>query len=138
VRPILGATEDQAWDRARGILERILELRGGTKTPARPKSVGSQRLLDLAAQGEIHDKRLWTAIAAATGAAGSTTALVGTAEQVADALLDYYDAGAGTVLIRGFDPLQDAIEFGRDLVPLLRAGVERRERQAVSAGSRAT
>src|SRR5438552_2941341 len=103
--------------------------------PARPQSVGSQRLLDLAAQGEIHDKRLWTAIAAATGAAGSTTALVGTAEQVADALLDYYDAGAGTVLIRGFDPLQDAIEFGRDLVPLVRAGVERRKPRVVAAGS---
>jgi alkanesulfonate monooxygenase len=138
VRPILGATEDQAWDRARSILERIVELRDGAKAPARPQSVGSQRLLELAAKGEIHDKRLWTAIAAATGASGSTTALVGTAEQVAESLLDYYDAGAGTVLIRGFDPLQDAIEFGRDLVPLVRAGVERRERGAVSAGARAT
>ena len=138
VRPILGATEDEAWDRARGILQRIMELRGGTATPARPQSVGSQRLLDLASQGEIHDKRLWTAIAAATGAAGSTTALVGTAEQVAESLLDYYDAGAGTVLIRGFDPLQDAVEFGRDLVPRLRAGAERRQRQAVSAASAAT
>jgi alkanesulfonate monooxygenase len=42
------------------------------------------------------------------------------------------------VLIRGFDPLEDAIEFGRELVPLVRAGVERRERQAATAGSRAT
>jgi len=135
VRPILGATEDQAWERARGILERIVELRDGAKTQARPQSVGSQRLLDLATKGEVHDKRLWTAIAAATGAAGSTTALVGTAEQVAESLLDYYDAGAGTVLIRGFDPLQDAIEFGRDLVPLVRAGVARRQRGVVAAGS---
>ena len=135
VRPILGATEDEAWDRARRILQRIMELRGGPTTPARPQSVGSQRLLDLASQGEIHDKRLWTAIAAATGAAGSTTALVGTAEQVAESLLDYYDAGAGTVLIRGFDPLQDAVAFGRDLVPRLRAGVERRQRHAVTAAS---
>jgi alkanesulfonate monooxygenase len=137
VRPILGATEEKAWARARSILERIVELRRAA-TPARPQNAGSQRLLDLAARGEVHDKRLWTAIAAATGAAGSTTALVGTAEQVAESLLDYYDAGAGTVLIRGFDPLEDAIEFGRDLVPLVRAGVDRRERQAVSAGSRAT
>jgi alkanesulfonate monooxygenase len=94
-------------------------------------------LLDLASRGEVHDKRLWTAIAAATGAAGSTTALVGTAEQVAESLLDYYDAGASTVLIRGFDPLQDAIEFGRELVPLVRAGVEHRDRQLVRAGLRA-
>src|SRR5207253_7546210 len=137
VRPILGPTEEQAWARARGMLERIVELSAGAKTPAR-QNVGSLRLLDLAAHGEVHDKRLWTAIAAATGASGSTTALVGTPEQVAESLLDYYDAGATTILIRGFDPLQDAIDFGRDLIPLIRAGVERRERQGVPAGSRAT
>ena len=136
VRPILGATEDKAWARARAILARIVEIRSGANVPARPpQNVGSQRLLDLAARGEVHDKRLWTAIAAATGASGSTTALVGTAEQVAESLLDYYDAGATTVLIRGFDPFHDAIEFGRDLVPLVRAGVARRERPAVAAGS---
>lgn len=138
VRPILGATEEKAWARARGILERILELRRGATAPARPQSIGSQRLLELAGRGEVHDKRLWTAIAAATGAAGSTTALVGTAEQVAESLLDYYDAGASTVLIRGFDPLEDAIEFGRELVPLVRGGVERRRRRVVAAGSQAT
>lgn len=126
VRPILGATEEQAWARARGMLERIVELSAGAKTPAR-QNVGSLRLLDLATRGEVHDKRLWTAIAAATGASGSTTALVGTAEQVAESLLDYYDAGATTILIRGFDPLQDAIDFGHDLIPLVRAGVAQRE-----------
>ena len=81
-------------------------------------------------QGEIHDKRLWTPIAAATGAAGNTTALVGTPEQVAESLLDYYDLGVTTMLIRGFDPLQDAIEYGRELIPLVRAGVARRDRAA--------
>src|SRR5262249_34566439 len=82
-RPILRPTGDKAWARARSILARIVELRSGASAPARPQNVGSQRLLDLAARGEVHDKRLWTAIAAATGASGSTTALVGTAEQVA-------------------------------------------------------
>ena len=130
VRPILGPTEDKAWTRARAILQRIVELNAGGKAPAR-QNVGSLRLLDLASRGEVHDKRLWTAIAAATGAAGSTTALVGTAAQVADSLLDYYDAGATTVLIRGFDPLEDAVEFGRDLIPLVRAGVARREREGL-------
>jgi alkanesulfonate monooxygenase len=43
-------------------------------------------LLDFAAQGEIHDTCLWTPIAAATGASGNTTALVGTPETVAEAL----------------------------------------------------
>ena len=126
VRPILGDTEGEAWERARGILERVRGSVGeavGADRPARLQSVGSRRLLDFAAQSEIHDRRLWMPIAAATGAAGSTTALVGTAEQVAESLLAYYDAGCSTVLIRGFDPLRDAVEYGRELIPLLRAEV---------------
>jgi hypothetical protein len=43
--------------------------------------------------------------------------LVGMPEQVADVLLDYYDLGVTTFLIRGFDPVQDAIDYARDLIP---------------------
>lgn len=45
--------------------------------------------------------------------------------------MDYYDAGVTTLLIRGFDPLEDAIAYGRDVIPLVRAEVQKRERQAV-------
>ena len=93
----------------------------GPNTPARPQSEGSRRLLEFAAQSEIHDQRLWMPIAAATGAAGSTTALVGTPDQVAESLLAYYQAGCTTILIRGFDPLQDTIQYGQKLIPTLRA-----------------
>ena len=109
-------------------VRRLLPERFAVVGAARPQAVGSQRLLEAAAQGEIHDKRLWTPIAAATGAGGNTTALVGTPEQVAEALLDYYDIGCTTLLIRGFEPLQDAIDYGRELIPLVRAEVARRER----------
>jgi alkanesulfonate monooxygenase len=132
VRPILAATEDEAWDRAQRILGRIREVGGigalGAGTPARPQAVGSMRLLKFAQESEIYDKRLWTPIAAATGAAGNTTALVGTPEQVAESLLDYYDAGVTTLLIRGFEPYEDAIEYGRELIPMVRSEVERRDR----------
>ena len=136
LRPILGATEEQAWEKAHNILARIQELRQDVKVPplARPQAVGSQRLVDFAAKGEIYDKRLWTPIAAATGAAGNTTALVGTPEQVAEALLDYYDAGVTTLLIRGFDPLQDAIDY-QEVISLVRVEVGRRDRQAVAVVS---
>ncbi len=33
---------------------------------------------------------------------------------------DYYDLGVSHFLIRGFDPLVDAIEYGRELIPLTR------------------
>ncbi len=57
---------------------------------------------------------------------------MGTAEQVADALLDYYDLGVSTFLIRGFDPLDDAVAYGRDLIPLVRQLVEHRPRSVAA------
>ena len=42
-----------------------------------------------------------------------------------DLELDYYDLGVTTFLIRGFDPLDDATDYGRHLLPLVRAGAER-------------
>ena len=129
VRPILGDTEGEAWERAKGILERVKSSVGDTIGPAKParlQSEGARRLLDFAAKGQVHDQRLWMPIAAATGAAGSTTALVGTAEQVAESLLAYHDAGASAFIIRGFDPLQDTIDWGKELIPMVRDGVAAR------------
>ena len=81
------------------------------------------------------DKRLWTEIAKLTGANSNTTALVGTPEQVAEVFGDYYDLGISHFLIRGFDPLIDAIEYGRELIPLTRKLIA--ERQADARGGRA-
>jgi alkanesulfonate monooxygenase len=133
LRPIIAPTEAQAWERARSILARVIETRpaaAGEGDGLRPQAVGARRLVDFAREAEIHDKRLWTPIAAAMGGAGNTTALVGTPEQVAEALLDYYDLGCSTLLIRGVDPLNDAREYGRELIPLVRAEVARRDHAA--------
>ena len=129
-RPIMAATEDEAWDRADRIKQRILSLRGGPSTVA-PVNEGSKRLLAAAAQGERLDTRLWTGAALATGARGNTTSLVGTPEQVAEALADYWDLGVTTFLIRGFDPLADNIEYGRSLLPLTKKIIAER---AAAAG----
>ncbi len=34
-----------------------------------------------------------------------------------------------TLLIRGFDPVEDAIAYGRDVIPLVRQQVQQQERQ---------
>jgi alkanesulfonate monooxygenase len=123
VRPILGETEALAWQRAEEILGRVQEATRGSIVPGQParqQSVGSRRLLEFAAQGDLHDERLWMPVAAASGAAGSTTCLVGTPRQVAESLLAYHNLGCTTFIIRGFDPLNDAREYGRELIPLLR------------------
>ena len=118
-RPILAATEGEAWDRARAILDRVLANRGGAPAPRR-QNVGSQRLLQAAAEAEVHDTCLWTSLAVATGAQGNSTALVGTPEAVAKALLEYYKLGATSLLIRGYDPRPDAVQYGEELIPRLR------------------
>ena len=129
LRPIVGDTEEQAWERGREILA-ATEARAAEYTgrksglPVGAGAVaalhgrgeganeGSKRLLDAADQAEVHDKRLWTALAKATGAAGNSTALVGTVEQIADSLVEYVDAGASTLLIRGYEPYADAVRYG--------------------------
>lgn len=129
VGPILGGTEGEAWERARGILERVKASVGDTIGPGKParlRSEGSRRLLDFAAKGELHDQRLWMPIAATTGAAGSATALVGTAEQVAEYLLAYHEAGATAFIIRGFDPPQDTMDRAKELIPMIREGAAAR------------
>ena len=131
-RPILGATEEQAWAKAEQILEdtRRLKVSQGFSRGGPQQSEGARRLLADAAQGDRVDAHLWTALARENGGRSNSTSLVGTPEQVADALLKYYDLGITTFLIRGFDPLVDTITYGRDLLPLVRQKVAERERQA--------
>ena len=136
VRPILGDTEGEAWDRAHRILGGI-EAAGTDKLTVagshrgKPYDHGGERMLGYAAASDVHDERLWLKIAEATGAPGNTSCLVGTAEQVADSILRYYELGlkpdgrpsdVGYVLIRGFDPFNDAVDFGRELIPRIKAG----------------
>ena len=119
---IIAATEGQAWDKAHHILAAI---ENNTRAGTVPYDKSGERMLAHAAAQDVHDERLWLKIAAATGAPGNTSCLVGTAEQVADALLEYYKLGGlDYILMRGFDPLNDTIEFGQELIPRLKAGAE--------------
>ena len=136
LRPVIADTEEAAWKRAGEIVERTREIRLAAGLPISghaPPNAGSQRLLETAAGGQRVDKRLWTGVTAVTGAAGNSTGLVGTPEQVAESLLDYYDLGVSTFLIRGFDPLEDAIAYGRDLIPLVRELVAARPAAVAAA-----
>ncbi|HEV7965492.1 MAG TPA: LLM class flavin-dependent oxidoreductase [Actinoplanes sp.] len=124
-RPIVAPTDELAWEKARATLARIQPPPAGSSHyPApgagRPANVGSQRLLDLAERGELHDRALWTPLVTATNAAGSSTALVGSPETVAAALLDYVDIGCELLSIRGYDPLNDAVDYARHVLPLVR------------------
>jgi alkanesulfonate monooxygenase len=155
LRPIIADTEDEAWEKAEWIAAKTAErielakermaghkdtyeglggARNATYAVNRDTggttSVGRKRLIEMSADKDVHDERLWMKVANLTGAAGNSTALVGTPEQVAEAMLRYYDLGISTLLLKGFDPLPDAVEFGKRLLPLVRDGAERRDAAA--------
>ncbi|MEU6644028.1 LLM class flavin-dependent oxidoreductase [Saccharomonospora sp. NPDC046836] len=136
-RPIIAPTEELAWEKAKRTLAVLRDTAG--HNPSRrhhggagvtPPNVGSQRLLEIAARQDVHDRALWTPTATATGAGGASTALVGTPETVAAAILDYVDLGASLVSIRGYDNLNDLIDYGRYILPLVRQELAHREATA--------
>jgi alkanesulfonate monooxygenase len=141
VRPIVGETEDAAWEKADGIrraFEKDIAQGGGGKWRVgrgQNTAVGAKRLKDQANEKLVHDERLWFGVTQLTDGGGNSTALVGTPQQVVDALLEYYDLGIRNFLIRGFDPLQDVRDWGKELVPLLRSGAATREEALVTAGA---
>ncbi len=124
-RPIVAQTDELAWRKAHEYVARIADTfeHGqfhrliGRDTP---QNVGSQRALHFAEQADLYDRALWTRTAAVTNGTGASTALVGSPETVAAAILDYIDHGASLVSIRGYDTLNDAIDYGRYVLPLVR------------------
>jgi alkanesulfonate monooxygenase len=121
-RPILADTEAAAWERAEHILAETRRLRAeqGLGEGAPLQSEGARRLLAAAGDGVRADERLWTGVAKEIGGRSNSTALVGTPAQVAETLAQYHELGVTTFLIRGFDPLEDAIDYGRELIPATR------------------
>ncbi len=133
-RPIVAETDELAWAKAHRTLDLLTGNReaGLARVPpgkVEPANVGSQRLLEIAKRGDVQDRALWYPTVTATGAQGASTALVGSPETIAASLLDYVDLGAELISIRGYDNLNDAIDYGRYILPLVREGLrERAER----------
>ena len=119
LRPIMAETEGAAWDKANALLADVERKTGAAPQPT---NHSAERLLGYAARGDVHDERLWMGIARATGAPGNTSCLVGTPEQIAAAVLEYYRLGIHSFLLRGFENPHDTMAIGRDLIPLIKAG----------------
>ena len=129
-RPIIAETEGAAWDKARKILD---DLNASGTMPTKAQDQSAERLVALARRADVHDERLWMPVAAAAAGKGNTSCLVGTPEQVAEAMLKYYRMGVASFLIRGFNPLGDVAEFGRELIPRLKAGALEIDREVAAA-----
>lgn len=114
-------TTEEAWADAEA---RVAEMAGRSDFFAdrhRGTAVGQQRLLDLAAQGDVLDDNLYTAPGRYGGGGAGTTWLVGSAQDVAKSLRKYADLGI-THFVLSDTPYEREIERqGQQLLPLLRA-----------------
>ena len=139
-RPIVAPTDELAWEKAYRTIKIVDQTHknGGfgwhAARQGRPENVGSQRLLEIAERGEVYDRALWMLPAQVTGAGGASTALVGSYETVAASILDYVDLGADLVSIRGYDNLNDAIDYGRHVLPLVRQELAHRKATSQRGG----
>ncbi|KAJ5689112.1 alkanesulfonate monooxygenase [Penicillium macrosclerotiorum] len=128
-RPIIAETDELAWAKAHQTLDALNKHRanGQGKVPPNappPQNVGSQRLLEIAARGEVQDRALWYPTVSATNARGASTALVGSPQTISDSILDYVALGAELISIRGYDNLNDAIDYGRYVLPKVREALK--------------
>jgi alkanesulfonate monooxygenase len=136
-RPIVAPTDELAWEKAHAILAQTQKAMANTSGPesqllkrfmsSEPTNVGSVRLREVAARGDLHDRCLWMPLAKELKGGGSTTALVGSYETVAAALIDYAEIGCDLLSIRGWDVYNDMVDYGRYVLPLARQELAHRE-----------
>ena len=130
IRLVIADSEEAAWARADDIRAQVAANMGklAVNAPA-AKADGFRRTEALAQRGDRLETCFWNGINQLRGGQSNSGALVGTPEQLAEALMDYYEAGVSAFILRGFDPVEDVIAIGRDLIPLLRAKVAARDLQ---------
>jgi alkanesulfonate monooxygenase len=119
-------TSDEAWREAEA---RVARMAAGEGRPAgkfaghadqRQRAVGQRRLLDLAERGEVLDSCLYTAPGRYGGGGAGTTWLVGSHQEVAEALRKYADLGITHYILSDTPYREEAARAGDRLLPLLR------------------
>ncbi len=140
-RPIIAPTEELAWEKAHRTLERIRARKAGGPLSRRhpltnPQNAGSQRLLAVAAgasgtTGRCGPRPPRRPVARATPRPWSARR-----RPSPQALLDYYDLGVDILSARGYDLLDDAIDFGRYVIPIVREEVAKRDAERAATGGR--
>lgn len=115
-------TEAEAWAEADRLISRLsdAEIAAAQANFAKMDSVGQARMAAL--HGGQRDKlvigpNLWAGVGLVRGGAG--TALVGSAEQVAERLTEYQALGVDSFVLSGYPHLEESIRFAELVFPLL-------------------
>jgi len=114
-------TTEQAWVDAEARVAEMAHSAGELpQNPHRVSAVGQQRLLDLAARGDVLDENLYTAPGRVGGGGAGTTWLVGSPDDVAKSLRRYADLGITHFVLSDTPYLREIAHQGDQLLPLLR------------------
>ncbi|MCC2316209.1 LLM class flavin-dependent oxidoreductase [Cellulomonas xiejunii] len=123
ITTVVRDTAEEAWRDAEAKVARMAQDAGSRPDPLRRRAVGQRRLLDLAARGDVLDSCLYTAPGRYGGGGAGTTWLVGSAEDVADALRRYRDLGVTHFVLSDTPYLHETARVGESLLGLLREPV---------------
>ncbi|MEV6285026.1 LLM class flavin-dependent oxidoreductase [Kribbella sp. NPDC051770] len=118
ITTLIRDTTEQAWTDAEAKVERMAED-NNFRDERRFKAVGQQRLLDLAARGDVLDDNLYTAPGKHGGGGAGTTWLVGSPDDVAKSLRKYQDLGITHFILSDTPYREEIIRVGDQLLPLL-------------------
>ena len=125
-RVILGDTEEAAWTTAHAHLRDLateLSDKGGIERQAgESRDAAIDRVTAAAAEGS-RVGRAFTGFAKVKVGRPIANCLVGTPAQIIDTLADLAHAGVSRFILAGYDPRRYPAEFGRLLLPGLRAAV---------------
>ena len=140
---IVRESDDAAWRDADALISHLSEdtVSAAQKTLARQDSVGQQRMLALRKLNGTRRTRdalevspnLWSGVGLVRGGAG--TALVGSAETVAERMLEYRDLGIETFILSGYPHLEEAFRVAELLftrLPLNHDDTEKRDEKGRS------
>lgn len=118
-------TTEEAWRDAEakvaGMAEKAAAGPGRAAVGNRRTAVGQRRLLELAERGEVLDTCLYTTPGTVGGGGAGTTWLVGSADDVAQALQRYRELGISHFVLSDTPYKQEIIRVGDELLPRLRA-----------------
>lgn len=114
-------TTEEAWADAEARVEEMAGRSDFFGDRHRGTAVGQQRLLDLAAQGDVLDDRLYTAPGRYGGGGAGTTWLVGSAQDVATSLRRYADLGVTHFVLSDTPYEREIARQGQQLLPLLKS-----------------
>jgi alkanesulfonate monooxygenase len=119
---IVRETESEAWAEAEKLISRLDDatIAQAQATLKRQDSEGQKRMMAL--HGGDRNKlvvspNLWAGVGLVRGGAG--TALVGSADQVADRMKEYIDLGIDRFILSGYPHLEEAYRFAELVFPKL-------------------